>query len=143
MDKLFHEVKELSTIHKISEKELLESHINQVMELIINSHEAIIRSYASKHYNNAILLIINSNFLYNKIINIQKLLEPDSYLIKKHEEYNIKLLIKRLTDFFHPFKINILRGNSILKLIEHNINYKINIDNIYNNIICVVVSWDE
>jgi len=142
MDKLFSEVVKISKIETIHEKDLLESHINQVVELVTMSHEKIIRSYASKHCDNAILLIINSNYLYKKIINIKKLLEPDSHLIKKHEEYNIKSLDKRLAEYFYPFVVKVIKGNSVIKLIENNIKHKLNINNIDTNIICISISWN-
>lgn len=143
MEKLFLEAKKLSNSEIKNEKDMLELHINIVMNLITKSHESIIKFYASRYYKCAPLLIYNNNYLYNKIINITKLLNPDKHLLDKHVEHDIECLMDRLTKFFKPFDIKIIRGNTIVSLYENVFNYKININNIDNNIICLLVSWDE
>ena len=143
MEKLFLEAQQISKKENTNEQDLLESHINQAMKLITKSYEKIIRYNASKHNNRAILILLNSKYLYNNIINISMLLEPSDRLINKHKEYKIKFLMEKLVDFFHPFTINIIRGNNILKIIENSIKHKININNIDNNIICLSISWNE
>ena len=142
MEKLFLEAKNLSSSENKNEKELLELHINTVMDLIVRSHETIIKFYASKYYNCAPMLICNTKYLYDKIININKLLYPDKHLANKHIENDVVFLIDRLRVFFKPFNVKIIKGHEIITLYETIFNYKININNIDNNIICIIVSWE-
>lgn len=143
MEKLFLEAKKLSNSEIKNEKDLLEMHINITMELIIKSHENIIKYYASRYFGCAPLFICTSKNLYNKTINMKKLLDPDDYLLKKHEEHQIEPLLKRIKKFFSPFKVDIIKGNDIIKLFENVFKHKINNINIENDIICVIVSWNE
>lgn len=143
MNKLYNDAKKISNSENIKENQLILKHINMVMELFTESYDELIKYYASKYYKYCIIGFINTDYLYNNIINIEKLLYPTNLLLEKHKKYNINPLIERLINFFKPFKILILRGNDIINFFINFLKYKINISNINNNIICIILSWNE